>query len=175
MLHDLPRRLVRHTAGRRAFMTIVAGFLCTQLALSVRPWLPGQTGTRLPWTMFVATGKNNRSLTFSGVTEADDIVEIDPTRWVRFTRGFTNLRIYDHHPAMWKDKPRHKRNQRVFARWLARELWLADGTRLREVRFQRHWERIASGEVKHGQVHRIAITAQDLTRAVPLEAKVGGK
>ncbi len=175
MLHDLPRRVAAHPAGRRVLMVIALGFLLTQLFLGVRPWLPGQARARLPWTMFVASGKNNRSLSFTGVTDDGAIIEVDPARWVRFTRGFTGLRVHDHHPAMWKDQARHQRVQRVFARWLARQVWRDDGVRLIELRFQRHWERIESGKVKHGALHSIPIAAEDLERAVPREARVADR
>ena len=170
ILHDLPRRVFDRPWGRRAFLLFAIGFTLAQVGFATYPLLPGQERVRMLWPMFIGAGRHNRWLSFEGVTDDGSVISIDVTRWLQYTRGFTNLRVHDIHSGLWKDTPSHQRHQRVFARWLARQVWLTDGVALREVRFQRHRERIRTGEVRHGRSRTIEIEPIDREQDIPRES-----
>ena len=87
-------------------------------------------------------------------------------------RGATELRVYDHHPAMKQSRAHHREEQRALARWLAQRVYVEDGVALRKVTLQRRRRGLRTGRVKIEDIRTVPILARDLTDAVPREARV---
>lgn len=172
MLHDLPRRAFARPWGRRAFIAVSVVFMGVQLFFAVRPALPAPLRANFPWGMFKDANGDNKTIVAWGFTAEGDRVDIDLKRWFQYTRGTTDLRIYDHHPAMMEHKSWHRAEQRAFARWVAHRLYVEDGVRLTEVRFRIIRERIHSGAERLQDVRTVPITPDDYEREIPKEARV---
>lgn len=178
MLDDFPMKLWRSPRGRQALQVVAIGFVLVQLSFLVRPLLPAATGLRadnFPWGMFKDASRDDKVVVAIGVTEDGQEVPIDLHRWFHYTRGTTNLRVYDHHPAMMENKAWHRTEQRAFARWLARNVWLDDGIKLKEVRLERIRTRIDNKKVRIQPIVTVTIEPIDLELEIPREARVNSR
>ena len=172
MIHELPRRIFATRKGRQAFAAAAAIYVLGHLFFAVAPLLPQKPMENFPWGMFKNASGDHTTFLAWGFDEQGRRVEIDLTRWFHYTRGATDLRVYDHHPALKKNQGHHRREQRAFGRWLAQRVYTEDGVKLTKVKLQRRRVGLRTGRVRIEDVRTVAIKAQDYTAALPMEARV---
>ena len=172
---DLPTRLFHHPRGRLFFKVAVVVFLTVQAAVLLRRVLPEPYAGSLPWRMFGKTSRYNQSIELSGVTQSGETIPIDATRWFRFRSGAGQHPVITEAPAMWGRTPNKRRKQRVFSRWIAHRVWTEDGVGLTEVWIDKTRVHLHTGRVKQSKRIKIDIHEDDLSRAIPREARVGSQ
>jgi|GEM_PF-4086747 len=169
MRADLPTRLFHTQLGRRVFQGVVLVFVLIQVAVVGRRALPDPFSAKLPWRMFAKPALYNQTITFSGVTQAGEVISIDATRWFRFRSGAEVHPVYTTHSLMWGGSQRKRSAQRQVCLWLARRIWQEDGVRLQEVWLDRSRTHLHSGVEKVTRTMKVAVSAADLVD-VPGEA-----
>lgn len=172
VLHGLPRRIFATASGRRGFGALAALFVVGQLFFVVAPLVPGSGVDNFPWGMFKDASGDNKTVVAWGHTADGTRVDIDLTRWFHYTRGATELRIYDHHPAMNQHKGHHRREQRAFARWLAQRVYVEDGIKLVDVKLRRRRVGLVTGRERLEKIRSVPITEADYVATLPREARV---
>lgn len=172
MIHGLPRRIFATDYGRRAFAVAAAVYMLGHVFFALAPLVPGSPIDNFPWGMFKTAPGDHSTFIAWGFDDEGHRVDIDLTRWFHYARGATELRVYDHHPAMKQSRAHHREEQRAFARWLAQRVYVEDGVRLRTVKLQRRRRGLRTGRVKIEDIRSVTITEADYTAAIPREARV---
>ncbi len=152
-------RLWQHRAGRVLAHLFVLGWILVTLGLLVRGVLPDRVPGHgsFPWGMFKDPNHKTKRLVVTGILDDGREVEIDPGRYFHYARGFTDLRFYDHHVALRKDRGWAKREVRRFALLLAEAAKEQDG--IDAVALRLEWERVhlLSHKKQRKRVHDVIV------------------
>jgi hypothetical protein len=172
VIHGLPRRIFSTDHGRRAFAMAAVVYMLGHLFFAIAPLLPNPPIDNFPWGMFKTAAGDHVTVIAWGFDDEGKRVDIDLSRWFHYTRGTTELRVYDHHPALQQNQAHHRQEQRALARWLAQRVYVEDGVKLTKVKLQRRRQGLRTGRVKIEDIRTVPIREADYTAALPEEARV---
>ena len=166
----------RYRAGRVIAHFIVIAFVTSMALTFVRGFLPKETGWHrgFPWAMFKAPSSRTKRLRVTATLADGSEARLDPSRYYHYTRGFTDLRIYDHCASLRKDRRWAVRESRRWARQLAEWAKRDDGLDVIAVRFDWVRRRVVGRKrrAKLQPIHTLFVLDERRFRALEREGKV---